>query len=94
MSEGDLNPETGEISPITDLNSKTGEKSPDRGVHADNDTPDGGAAARFPGALTLCPRVAAAQPGSLSVRLPEPGRARDPPYGVSRAWKISHCVDA
>jgi hypothetical protein len=31
---GDLNPETGEISPIMDLNSKTGEKSPDRGVHA------------------------------------------------------------
>src|SRR3974390_3416756 len=31
---GDLNPETGEISLITDLNSKTGEKSPDRGVHA------------------------------------------------------------
>ncbi len=31
---GDLNPEIGEISLITDLNSKTGEKSPDRGVHA------------------------------------------------------------
>ena len=31
---GDLNPETGEISPNLDLNSKTGEKSPDRGVHA------------------------------------------------------------
>jgi hypothetical protein len=34
VSEGDLNPGTGEISLITDLNSKTGEKSPDRGVHA------------------------------------------------------------
>jgi hypothetical protein len=32
--EGDLNPETGEISLNLDLNSKTGEKSPDRGVHA------------------------------------------------------------
>jgi hypothetical protein len=34
VSEGDLNPETGEISLNLDLNSKTGEKSPDRGVHA------------------------------------------------------------
>lgn len=33
-TEGDLNPETGEISLNLDLNSKTGEKSPDRGVHA------------------------------------------------------------
>jgi hypothetical protein len=56
---GDLNPEIGEISLYLDLNSKTGEKSPGRGVHAANDTPDGRAAARFPGALTLCPRVAA-----------------------------------
>jgi hypothetical protein len=31
---GDLNPETGEISPIMGLNSKTGEESPDRGFHA------------------------------------------------------------
>jgi hypothetical protein len=54
-----LNPEIGEISLYLDLNSKTGEKSPGRGVHAANDTPDGRAAARFPGALTLCPRVAA-----------------------------------
>ena len=34
VSEGDLNPHTGEISPDLGLNSKTGEKSPDRGVHA------------------------------------------------------------
>ena len=33
MSEGDLNPEIGEISLNLSLNSKTGEKSPDRGVH-------------------------------------------------------------
>jgi hypothetical protein len=31
---GDLKPETGEISLITDLNSKAGEESPDRGFHA------------------------------------------------------------
>lgn len=34
VSEGDLNPEIGEISLNPDLTSKTGEKSPDRGVHA------------------------------------------------------------
>ena len=34
VSEGDLNPEPGEISLNLDLNSETGEKSPDRGVHA------------------------------------------------------------
>ena len=33
VSEGDLNPEPGEISLNLGLNSKTGEKSPDRGVH-------------------------------------------------------------
>ena len=30
----DLNPHTGEISPIRDMNPKTSEKSPDRGSHA------------------------------------------------------------
>lgn len=34
VSEGDLNPHAGDISPDLGLNSKTGEKSPDRGVHA------------------------------------------------------------
>ena len=34
VSEGDLNPQVGEISLKLGLNSKTGEESPDRGVHA------------------------------------------------------------
>ena len=37
MSEGDLNPGTGEISLYLGLNPKTGEKSPGRGVHVSRD---------------------------------------------------------
>ena len=80
---GDLNPETGEISPDLDLNSKTGEKSPDRGDHAGNVTPYGCAVARFPNALTLCLRGTVTHSGSPSVASPSARRAPEPPFGAA-----------